>query len=155
MLRTDMELVLRGHKGRKYCWSAQTDKECCVFVEQFLTILHQTCTYLRLGLLLSYNMGSTCLASFFLSCRPIETQSAVLSVTYIVSKVNATNIRLSGWNSLSHFIAFQMYFKTRTMWFIIYVYMAILYLSSNRLKIHYLFSIPNTNDSSHVAETTH
>lgn len=84
VLRTAMELVLRGHKGRKYCWSAKTDMEGCVFVEQFLTILHQTCTYLRLGLLLSYNTGSTCLASFFLSCRPTETQSAVLSVTYIV-----------------------------------------------------------------------
>lgn len=85
VLRTDTELVLKGHKGRKYGWSAKTDTEgCCVFVLQFLTVLHQTCTYLRLGLLLSYNMGSTCLASFFLSCRPTETQSAVLSVTYIV-----------------------------------------------------------------------
>lgn len=84
VLRTDIELVLRGHKGRKYCRSAKTDTEGCVFVEQVMTIFHQTCTYLRLGLLLSYNTGSTCLASFFLSCRPTETQCAVLSVTYIV-----------------------------------------------------------------------
>lgn len=31
VLRTDMELVLRGHKGRKYCWSAKTDTESCFF----------------------------------------------------------------------------------------------------------------------------
>lgn len=68
--------------------------------------------------------------------------SVTYTVLHVNSQVTATNIRQPGWDTLSYFIAFQTYSKTRAMWFIIYSPKATLSsLPTGKLKINNSFRI--------------